>query len=98
MSKMKFGLQFTHKVKVTEVDSNNKDIKATQIAQNKVLRLLDGTQIKFCRSISNMLEKSQPTLNKPDISPDQTTRLPNKPEKRRTQNNEPGKTQERQTG
>ena len=34
-----------------------KNIKTTQIAQNKMLRLLDGSRVKDKRSIKDMLEK-----------------------------------------
>ena len=42
MSKLRYGLQLTHKVRMTEEDTKTKDIKAVQIVQNKLLRLLDG--------------------------------------------------------
>ena len=58
MSKLRYGLQLTNKVRLTEEDRKTKDIKATQLAQNKVLRLLlDGSKIKDKRSIQDMLEK-----------------------------------------
>ena len=57
MSKARYGLQLTHKVRLTEVDRKSKDIKATQLAQNKMLRLLDGSRIKDRRSVKDMLEK-----------------------------------------
>ena len=43
---MRYGLQLTNKVRLTEEDKYFKDIKATQLAQNKMLRLLDGSQVK----------------------------------------------------
>ena len=57
MSKMRYGIQLTHKVRLTEEDKHSKDIKATQVAQNKMLRLLDGSRIKDRRSVKDMLEK-----------------------------------------
>ena len=57
MSKVRYGLQLTHKVRLTEEDKKNKDLKATQIAQNKMLRLLDGCRIRDRRSVKDMLEK-----------------------------------------
>ena len=38
-------------------DRKMKNIKAMQLAQNKVLRLLDRSKIKYRRSIKDMLEK-----------------------------------------
>ena len=46
-----------HKVRLTEEDKKTKDIKATQVAQIKLLRLLDGSRIKDRRSIKDMLDK-----------------------------------------
>ena len=43
MSKVRYGLQLTHKVRTSEEDAKTKDIKAVQIAQNKLLRLMDGS-------------------------------------------------------
>ena len=43
MLKMRYGLQLTNKVRLSEDDKKSKDIKATQIAQNKLLRLMDGS-------------------------------------------------------
>ena len=57
MSKLRYGLQLTHKVRMTEEDTKTKDIKAVQIAQNKLLRLLDGSRVKDRRSIKDMLDK-----------------------------------------
>ena len=57
MSKARYGLQLTNKVRLTEEDKKNKDLKATQIAQNKMLRLLDGCRIRDRRSVKDMLEK-----------------------------------------
>ena len=57
MSKLRYGLPLTHKVRLSEEDRKRKDIKAAQLAQNKVLRLLDGSKIRDRRSIKDMLEK-----------------------------------------
>ena len=57
MSKVRYGLQLTHKVRLTEEDLKTKDMKATQIAQNKLLRLLNGSRIKDKRTMKDMLEK-----------------------------------------
>ena len=57
MSKLRYGLQLTQRVRLEEEERKSKNIKATQIAQNKVLRLLDGSKIKDRRSIAEMLTK-----------------------------------------
>ena len=58
MSKMRYGIKLTtHKVRMTEEERKSKDIKATQLAQSKMLRLLDGSRIKDKRSVKDMLEK-----------------------------------------
>ena len=57
MSKLRYGLQLTQRVRLEEEERKSKNIKATQIAQNKVLRLLDGSKTKDRRSIAEMLTK-----------------------------------------
>ena len=42
---------------MAEEDKKTKDMKAVQIAQNKLLRQLDGSRIKDRRSIKDMLDK-----------------------------------------
>ena len=54
---MRYGIQLTHKVRMMEEERKSKDMKATQLAQNKMLRLLDGSRIKDKRSVKDMLEK-----------------------------------------
>ena len=54
---MRYGLLLTHKVRLAEEDKKTKDMKATQIAQNKLLRLLDGSRIKDRMNIRDMLYK-----------------------------------------
>ena len=46
MSKLRYGLQLTHKVRLDEEEKKLRNIKAAQIAQNKVIRLLDRSKIK----------------------------------------------------
>ena len=57
MSKVRYGLQLTNKARMAEEDKKMKDMKAVQIAKNKLLRLLDGSRIKDRRSIKDMLDK-----------------------------------------
>ena len=48
-----YGLQLAHKVRLTNEEVKNIDSKATQIAQNKVLRLLD--KFHMVNSVTCML-------------------------------------------
>ena len=52
-----YDLQLTYNVRLIDEDKKRKNIKATQIGQNKVLRLLDGSRLKAGRNIQDMLEK-----------------------------------------
>ena len=45
------------RVRLSEEESKNESMKAVQIAQNKVLRMLDNSSIKDRRRISEMLTK-----------------------------------------
>lgn len=56
-SKLRYGLQLTHKVRTQEDDRTTKDIRATQVAQNDVLRLLDGSRRRDRKSIKDMLDE-----------------------------------------
>ena len=57
MSKLRYGLQLCTAVRLNEDEKKNENTKATQIAQNKVLRLMDGSRVKDKRNIKDMLEK-----------------------------------------
>ena len=57
MLKARYYIQLTDMVRLTEEDKKMKNIKATQLAQNKMLRLLDGSRVKDKRRIWDMLEK-----------------------------------------
>ena len=56
-TKLRYSLQLTDRVRLTEEDKKTNNIKATQIFQNKVLRLLDWSRLRYKRSIQDMLEK-----------------------------------------
>ena len=56
-SKLRYGLQLSMRVRLSEEESKNESMKAVQIAQNKVLRMLDNSSIKDRRRISEMLTK-----------------------------------------
>ena len=57
MSKLRYGLQLCAKVRMNEEETTNQYVKATQIAQNKMLRLLEYSKISNRRRIKDMLEK-----------------------------------------
>ena len=57
MSEMRYGLQLTHKVRLKEEDRKRRDVKAIQIAKNKLQRLLDGSRIKDLRSMGGHARK-----------------------------------------
>ena len=46
MSKLRYGLQLYSQVRTTDNDAKTNNMKVAQIAQNKVLRLLDGSANK----------------------------------------------------
>ena len=57
MSKIRYGLQLYGKVRLLEEDPTGGDLKAIQIVQNDLLRVLNGTKIKDKVSIIYMLKK-----------------------------------------
>ena len=64
MSKLRYGLQLCSRVRTTEADVRSKNMRTAQIAQNKMLRLLDGSTLKDHRKIEDMLEKADlPSVN-----------------------------------
>ena len=64
MSKLRYGLQLCSQVRIQETEHKTNNMKVTQIAQNKVLRLLDGSAQKDRRRIKDMLEKLDlPSVN-----------------------------------
>ena len=46
MSKLRYGLQLCTEVRLKETDPSHKNVESTQVAQNKLLRLLDNTSLK----------------------------------------------------
>ena len=46
MSKIRYGLQLLGKVRLTNEDSSNEVMKTLQVAQNKLVRLLNGKTLK----------------------------------------------------
>ena len=57
VSKLRYGLQLCTKVRTSESEISGGNMKALQITQNKLLRVLNGTRIKDKISIRSMLTK-----------------------------------------
>ena len=45
-SKINYGIQLYGRVRISQEDTINKDIKAIQMVQNKMARLLNGKSLK----------------------------------------------------
>ena len=46
MSKLRYGLQLCNQVRIKSEDPENQNMKAAQVAQNKMMRMLDGVSLK----------------------------------------------------
>ena len=57
MSKIRYGLQLYGKVRMSEEDPTNGELKAIQVVQNNLLRMLNRSKIKDKVSIDFMLKK-----------------------------------------
>ena len=64
MSKLRYGLQFCGKVRTNSDDSSNIHVKSIQIAQNKMLRMMEGVSLKEHITSKSLLEKyNLPSVN-----------------------------------
>ena len=64
MSKLRYGLQLCNQVRVKASDSLNSNMKAVQVAQNKMLRMLEGISLKeHITSISLLQKHNIPSVN-----------------------------------
>ena len=64
MAKLRYGLQLCNQVRLKPEDSENQNMKAAQIAQNKMLRMLDGVSLKEHITSSSLLTKyGLPSVN-----------------------------------
>ena len=64
MSKLRYGLQLCNQVRVKSDDPENQNMKAAQVAQNKMMRMLDGVSLKEHVSSSSLLKKYNiPSVN-----------------------------------
>ena len=57
MSKLRYGLQLCSNVRLHESDPSSINLKAVQIAQNKLLRLLDNSTLKDRKHSKDLLAK-----------------------------------------
>ena len=55
VSKLRYGLQLCTEVRINESETKNSNLKAVQIAQNKLLRLLDNSHISERISTEKLL-------------------------------------------
>ena len=46
-SKIRYGLQLYGRVRISEQDPENTELKSIQLVQNKLLRTLNGTRVKI---------------------------------------------------
>ena len=64
ISKLRYGLQLCNKVRTTSADLVNNNMQATQVAQNKMLRMLNGSTKKDHITAKILLEKfNLPSVN-----------------------------------
>ena len=57
MSKLRYGLQLCNQVRVNSTDTENQNMKSIQVAQNKMMRMLDGISLKEHVTSSSLLKK-----------------------------------------
>ena len=64
ISKLRYGLQLCTKVRINDSDPKTSKMKALQVTQNRMLRLLNGTKLKDKINTKSMLEKfGLPSVN-----------------------------------
>ena len=64
MSKLRYGLQFCSQVRTRTEDPINQNVKAMQIAQNKMLQMLEGVSLKDHITTKSLLDKHNlPSVN-----------------------------------
>ena len=64
MSKLRYGLQFCSQVRTKSEDPINQNMKSIQVAQNKMLRMVDGVTLKdHVTAASLLLKYNLPSVN-----------------------------------
>ena len=74
MSKLRYGLQLCNQVRVKSDDPENQNMKATQVAQNKMMRMLDGVSLKEHVTTKSLLKKIQPCFSQSTYCRNKTNR------------------------
>ena len=57
VSKLRYGLQLCTRVLISDQDTRSASLKALQLTQNRMLRVINGTRIKDRVSVKSMLNK-----------------------------------------
>ena len=55
MSKLRYGLQLCNKVRINEEEMSNQNMKSTQIAMNKMVRMVEGASLKEVKTWTLLL-------------------------------------------
>ena len=64
MSKLRYGLQFLSQVRTSQADPVNQNLKSVQVAQNKMLRMLEGVTLEdHVTSCSLLTKHNLPSVN-----------------------------------
>ena len=64
MSKLRYGLQLCNKVRMTQVEASCQNMKAVQLSQNKMIRMLDRVSLKEHITTESILNKyNLPSVN-----------------------------------
>ena len=64
MSKLRYGLQLCNSVRLCNEDPKNANMMSLQVAQNKMLRMINGTTLKDHITTASLLEKfNLPSVN-----------------------------------
>ena len=64
MSKLRYGLQLCNQVRTRSEDPTNSNMKSAQIAQNKLLRMIDRVSLKEHVTTASLLKKyNLPSVN-----------------------------------
>ena len=64
MSKLRYGLQLCNSVRLSNEDPKNANMMSLQVAQNKMLRMMNGTSLKDHITTASLLEKfNLPSVN-----------------------------------
>ena len=74
MSKLRYGLNICNKVRIKQDDPTNKLINSVQVAQNKMLRMMDRVSLKEHVTTKSLLKKIQPCFSQSTYCRNKTNR------------------------